>query len=68
MKLQTGGILGLHVAKMADTLDLLWNITDVILFTSPKLGETELWKQLIFFHKNSPSHFPHPKIWPLNLQ
>jgi hypothetical protein len=52
MKLQTGGVLGLHMAKMAGTLDLLWNITDGIRFTSPKLGETELWKQLIFSRKN----------------
>jgi hypothetical protein len=43
-------------------------ITDVIPFTSPKLGETELWKQLIFFQKNSLCHFPHPKIWQLKLQ
>jgi hypothetical protein len=52
MRLQTGGVLGLHMDNMDGTLDLLWNITDVIPFTSPKLRETELWKQLIFSRKN----------------
>jgi hypothetical protein len=62
MKLQTEEALGLHMAKMGGTLDLTWNITDVIPFTSQKLGETELWKQLNFFQKKSHCPFPHPKI------
>jgi hypothetical protein len=40
MKLQAGGELGLHMDKMAGTLDLIWKITDVIRFISPKLEET----------------------------
>jgi hypothetical protein len=51
MKLLAGGDLGLHMDKMAGTSDLLWNIIDVIQCISPKLEETELWKQLIFFQK-----------------
>jgi hypothetical protein len=54
--------------KMAGTLDLLWNITYVIRFISPKLEETELWKQLIFFREKSLYYFLHPKIWPLKPQ
>jgi hypothetical protein len=42
MKLPVGGKLGLYMDKMAGTLDLLWNITDVIQFISPKLEEKEL--------------------------
>jgi hypothetical protein len=51
MKIQAGGELGLHMDKAAGKFFLLWNITDVLLFISPKLEEIELWKHLIFFQK-----------------
>jgi hypothetical protein len=65
MKHQAGEELGHHTDRTAGILVQPWNITDVIQFTSPKQEETELWKQLIFFQKNSPYHFLHLKIWPL---
>jgi hypothetical protein len=68
MKPQVGGELGLHMDKMDGMLVQPWNITDVIQFTSPKLEEIELWKQLNFSPKNSNYHFRHPKIWPLRPQ
>jgi hypothetical protein len=39
--------------NMAGILVQPWNITVVIQFTSPQQEEIELWKQLIFFPKNS---------------
>jgi hypothetical protein len=51
MQPQTGGELGLHMEKMDGILDLHWNITAVIRYTSPKQEEIGLWKQLIFFEK-----------------
>jgi hypothetical protein len=42
MRLQAVDDLELHIEKMDGALELLWNITDVIPFTSPKLTETEL--------------------------
>jgi hypothetical protein len=42
IKPQAEGELVLHMDKMTGTLGLLWNITDVIRFISPKLEETEL--------------------------
>jgi hypothetical protein len=47
MKPQAGGELGLHRDNMDGILVQPWNITDVIRFTSQKLEEIELWKQLI---------------------
>jgi hypothetical protein len=58
MKPQEGGELGLHMDKMDGILVQLWNITDVTRFTSPKLEEIELWKQLIFFPEKFTSPFP----------
>jgi hypothetical protein len=46
---------------MDGTLDLLLNITDVILFTSPKRGETELSKQLNFFPEKFTLTFATPQ-------
>jgi hypothetical protein len=46
---------------MDGTLDLLLNITDVILFTSPKRGETELSRQLLFFSEKFTLPFATPQ-------
>jgi hypothetical protein len=68
MKPQAGGELGLHMDKTDGILVLHWNITDVIRFISQKQEEIELWKQLIFFLRNSLYHFLQLKIWPLKPQ
>jgi hypothetical protein len=68
MKPQAEGELVHHMDNMAGTLGLPWNITDVIRFISPDLEETQMWKQLNTFPKNSPNHFLHPNIWPLKPQ
>jgi hypothetical protein len=57
MKPQKGGELGLHVDNMVGILDLYWNITDVIRYTSQTPGENDLQKQLNFPPTNSRYHF-----------
>jgi hypothetical protein len=54
--------------KMDDILDLHWNITAVIRYTSPKQEEIGLWKQLIFFPRRSRYHFLQLNITPLKPQ